>query len=84
LRGRLRTNAAGGVRAGPLAGPGLAVVSEWMVAKELRHGEVETVLDDWSLPPVDLWTVFPSGRQASARARAFAEFIETELAADAG
>jgi len=37
------------------------------------------VLDDWSLPAVDLWAVFPTGRQASAKARAFASFIESKM-----
>jgi hypothetical protein len=36
-------------------------------------------LGDWSLPPVDLWAAFPAGRQASAKARAFASFIEAEM-----
>ena len=31
------------------------------------------------LPPINLWAVFPTGRQASAKARAFAGFIEARL-----
>ena len=38
-----------------------------------------SVLDDWLLPPVDLWAVFPTGRQASAKARAFASFVESQM-----
>jgi DNA-binding transcriptional LysR family regulator len=37
------------------------------------------VLQDWSLPLLDLWAVFPTGRQASAKARAFVDFIERQL-----
>lgn len=77
--GRLRVSAAEGVRAGVFAGLGLAVASEWMFAPELESGAVKSVLDDWLLPAVDLWAVFPTGRQASAKARAFASFIEKEL-----
>jgi DNA-binding transcriptional LysR family regulator len=51
------------------AGFGLAVASEWMFAPELKSGAVRSVLDDWWLPPIDLWAVFPTGRQASAKAR---------------
>jgi hypothetical protein len=50
-----------------------------MFASELESGKVRAVLNDWSLPPVDLWTVFPTGRQASVKARAFATFIEAQL-----
>lgn len=32
---------------------------------------VPRVLEDWELPPVDLWAVFPTGRLASAKALAF-------------
>jgi DNA-binding transcriptional LysR family regulator len=39
------------------------------------------VLTDWHLPPVDLWAVFPTGRMASAKARAFVEYVETLLSA---
>ena len=55
-------------------------VSSWMFAPELRSGRVRAVLEDWTLPAIDLWAVFPTGRQASAKARAFATFIEERLA----
>jgi DNA-binding transcriptional LysR family regulator len=79
VKGRLRVSAAEGVREGVLADLGLAVASEWMFAPELKSGTVRSVLEDWSLPPVDLWVVFPTGRQATTKARAFARFIETQL-----
>jgi DNA-binding transcriptional LysR family regulator len=31
------------------------------------------------LPPMELWAVFPTGRRASAKARAFVTFIEEAL-----
>ncbi|HZB93966.1 MAG TPA: LysR family transcriptional regulator [Stellaceae bacterium] len=77
--GRLRVTAAEGVREGVLAGLGLAVASEWMFAPELKSGAVHAVLEDWSLPPVDLWAAFPMGRRTSAKARAFADFIERQM-----
>ncbi|MDR6293452.1 DNA-binding transcriptional LysR family regulator [Inquilinus ginsengisoli] len=83
LRGRLRANAAEGVREGVLGGLGLAIASEWMFAPELASGAVVPVMQDWSLPPLDLWAVFPSGRQASAKARAFADFVEAQLSGGA-
>ncbi|WP_309420587.1 LysR substrate-binding domain-containing protein [Telmatospirillum sp.] len=43
---------------------------------ELASGEVTRVLEDWELPKIDLWAVFPTGRMASAKARAFADFGE--------
>jgi DNA-binding transcriptional LysR family regulator len=80
VNGRVRVSAGEGVREAVFAGLGLAVVSEWLFLPELNSGAVTSVLGDWLLPPVDLWAVFPAGRQASAKARAFATFIQSEIA----
>ena len=78
--GRVQVTAAEGVRAAVFAGLGLAIASEWMFEPELRQGTVRPVLPDWKLPPIDLWAVFPSGRRASAKARAFISFVQGQLA----
>ena len=80
VSGRLRVTAAEGVREGVLAGLGLSIGgSEWLFAPELKSGQVLSILEDWSLPSVNLWAIFPTGRQASAKARAFARFIEQQI-----
>jgi DNA-binding transcriptional LysR family regulator len=82
VNGRLRSSAAEGVREAVFAGLGLSVGgSEWMFTPELKSGAVKIVIEDWLLPPGELWAVFPTGRQASAKARAFAAFMESQLAA---
>jgi DNA-binding transcriptional LysR family regulator len=81
VSGRMRVTAAEGVRAAVLADMGVAVASEWMFAPELASGEVRAVLTEWALPPVELWAMFPTGRMASAKARAFTAFIEEALGA---
>lgn len=78
---RLRVTASEGLRAAVVAGIGLAVASEWMFAPELAVGTVSTILTEWTLPMSDLWAVFPTGRMVSAKARAFAAFVEAELRA---
>lgn len=80
VSGRLRVSAAEGVKAAVLANMGLAIASEWMFAPEVADGTVRAVLKDWTLEPLDLWAVFPSGRKASAKARAFVEFVESIMA----
>jgi len=79
LGGRVRLNTTVGVRSCVLADLGVAIASEWMFAPELRTKTVRAVLTDWSLPPVDLWAIFPAGRQTSAKARTFASFIESQM-----
>ncbi len=73
--GRLRVSAAEGVRAAVLADIGLTVASDWMFTPELASGAVVRVLENWALPPLDLWALFPTGRLASTKARSFAEFM---------
>ncbi len=81
ISGRARFSAAEGIRTAVLTHLGLAVASDWMFAPELADGTVQRVLEDWELPPIDLWAVFPTGRLASAKARAFAEFAGSIVAA---
>ncbi|EJL80890.1 transcriptional regulator [Herbaspirillum sp. CF444] len=81
VSGRIRVNAAEGVRAAVLADMGLAISSEWMFEPELASGALQRVLTEWELPPVDLWAVYPGGRMASAKARAFIAYVEELLSA---
>lgn len=80
LKNMISTTAAEGVREAVFAGMGLAVSTEWMFQPEIDLHRVETVLRDWTLPSLDLWAVYPAGRQATAKARAFAAFISECLA----
>jgi DNA-binding transcriptional LysR family regulator len=79
VHGRLRVSAAEGIRAAVLADMGLAVASDWMFGPELASGAVLRVLAGWELPGIELWAVHPTGRLATARARAFAAFVEELL-----
>ena len=76
LSGRVRISATEGLRAAVFASVGLTVVSEFAFSPELKTGEVVTALDDWTLPTVGLSAVYPTGRMATAKARAFVSFVE--------
>ena len=76
VQSRLRVTAAEGVRAAVLADLGLTIASEWMFSPELKSGAVRAVLLEWTLPALDLWAVLPTGRAATAKARAFVDFFE--------
>src|SRR5579859_5862755 len=84
VRGRLHVTAAEGVRAAVLADAGIAIASEWMFAPELAAGTVKAVLQDWDLPPMDLWAVYPAGRTATTKARTFVAFVEEVMRQPAG
>jgi len=82
LEPRLTLSAAEGVREAVLTGLGLTIASRWMFAPELASGEVVPVLQEWSLPAMDLWVTYPSGRLMSTKAKAFVEWFEGTLDRD--
>ena len=84
LKGRLRVSAAEGVRAAVLANAGIAVASEWMFSPEIADRTVQMVLQDWELPRIDLWAVFPAGRTATTKARTFTLFVQEVMRAQSG
>jgi DNA-binding transcriptional LysR family regulator len=84
LKGRLRVSAAEGVRAAVLADAGIAVASEWMFSPEIADRTVQMVLQDWELPRIDLWAVFPAGRTATTKARTFTQFVQEVMRAPSG
>ena len=79
ISGRVQISATEGLRAAVLAGVGLTVASEFAFSPELKSGDVEAVLLDWTLPPISLSAVYPTGRMVSKKARAFVAFVEACL-----
>lgn len=79
MGGRLAFSAAEDVREAVLAGLGIAIVSEWMMARELADGSVVPVFRQWRLPEMELWAVFPAGRLPSAKARAFISWFGAQI-----
>ena len=81
LQGRLKMTAAEGLREAVNCGLGFTIASEWNFWPELKSGKVVALLEDWALPATHLSAVYPTGRLASTKARAFASFVERFLAA---
>ena len=77
---RLMITAAEGVREAVISGQGFCVASRWMFAPELESGVVVSVLNEWTLPSLDLWVIYPSGRLTSTKARAFIKWFEGIIA----
>jgi DNA-binding transcriptional LysR family regulator len=76
LQGRLKVTQAEGLREAVNHDMGLAVALEWVFSPELKSGKVVEILQDWALPPTNLSAVYPTGRLASTKARAFVSFVE--------
>lgn len=61
VTGPLRANNADALMPALRAGLGLAVQPEFVVWRDLRAGQLEAVMSDWSAPPVALNIVTPPG-----------------------
>jgi DNA-binding transcriptional LysR family regulator len=81
LQGRLKVTQAEGLREAVICDLGPAVTSEWLFSPELKSGAVVPILQDWTLPTTNLSAVYPTGRLASSKARAFVSFVEQCMAA---
>ncbi|NJS14668.1 MAG: LysR family transcriptional regulator, partial [Sphingopyxis sp.] len=64
-----------------LAGQGLAMLPEFIVADELSAGTLVPVLTEWALPDVRLQIVMPPSRRRPARVDALVEHLAAALKA---
>jgi DNA-binding transcriptional LysR family regulator len=63
-----------------LKGHGVLVRSEWEVGQYIDSGSLARLLADWSLPPADVYAVYPERLNLSAKVRVFVEFLDGLMA----
>lgn len=56
-------------------GLGVVLQPTWMCGPELRAGELEEVLTEYTLPEPSVHAIYPPGRHLSAKVRAFVDFL---------
>lgn len=72
-------NALAVLRDTAVAGLGVAVLPDWLVARELAEGTLRTVLPRWTCPPAQLSAVYRVELRGAARVRAFVEHLRGTL-----
>jgi LysR family transcriptional activator of dmlA len=75
VRGPLAANDGECVLGWALDGHGILMRSLWEAAPMLRSGRLRPVLAEWSLPPADIYAVFPTRSHLSAKTRALVDFL---------
>lgn len=80
VRGNLSTNDGEIAVNWALAGHGIVMRAEWDLAKYLRSGRLQQVLENYQTPPADIHAVYPQRHQTAARVRAFVDFLVTKFA----
>jgi DNA-binding transcriptional LysR family regulator len=79
VEGRFMLNGAEGGTAAAVAGLGIISSGALSMLRELQRGQLVRVLPDWQMGTADINVVLPAGRAAKPSARAFAEFVSSEL-----
>ena len=64
------------VRAGALAGLGLALLPAYLCLDDIRAKRLERVLHDWEAPPTAVHVVYPSARYISPKVKTFIEHLQ--------
>lgn len=57
------------------AGCGVAALPDWLLEEPLARGVVQRVLPSYSLPPQQVFAVYPDTRHVSAKVRRFIDFL---------
>jgi DNA-binding transcriptional LysR family regulator len=75
LSGPLQANNGEALLPSLRAGLGIAVLPEFVVWRDLRDSRLEAVMTDWSLPPIALNLVTPSGGPRPSKVAVAIEFL---------
>lgn len=65
-----------------LAGAGITALADHFAEPFVRSGELVQVLEDWSLPTVTAWAVFPGRRLMPARTRVFLDALQAAFSGE--
>jgi DNA-binding transcriptional LysR family regulator len=79
--GPLQSNALLALRDAALAGLGVALLPEWLVADAVSTGRLRVLVPDWCAPKTRVWAVYRRERRNSARVRAVIEHLQGGLGA---
>lgn len=74
--GRAVANAPGLLLRLALSDGGIAMLADHDAEPHVRSGALVQVMEDWSLPSMTVWAVFPGRRLMPARTRAFLDALE--------
>jgi DNA-binding transcriptional LysR family regulator len=79
VRGSLSSNDGEVALNWALDGHGIMLRAEWDIAKYLRSGRLQLILEDYATPPADIFAVYPERHAATPRVQAFTDFLVTSF-----
>ena len=82
LKHRLKFNTIPAALAAAKCGHGLVRILSYQIGPELQAKQLQTVLDEFALPPLPIHVVHGPGRLASAKVRCFVDLTVSQLRAN--
>ena len=79
LKGRIKTNNGNAVRALLLAGAGVAGLSDFLVAQDIREGRLVQLLPEYDISDAGIYAVYQDQRQLPAKIRCFIDYLSLHL-----
>ncbi|VAW75538.1 Transcriptional regulator, LysR family [hydrothermal vent metagenome] len=79
IKGRMKTNSAVALRMFVLGGSGLAALSNFMIADDIKNGRLEQLLPDYDCGSAGVYAVYPDRRYQQARVRLFIDFLQNHI-----
>lgn len=77
VRGSLSSNDGEVTLNWALDGHGITLRAEWDIAKYLRTGRLQLIMEDYATPPADIFAVYTARHGASPKVRTFTDFLVT-------
>ena len=81
VRGAITANSASAVRTMAIAGHGIGLCPDFVVARDLQDGRLEALLGDYATAPRGIYAVYPNRQHLARRLRLLIDFLATHLAA---
>lgn len=78
FRASMSTNSASALRSAALAGGGLAILPDFVVADDLAAGRLLHLLPDWHLPSGGIHAVFPATRHMPRKTRVLIDALKAQ------
>ncbi|MCF7986460.1 MAG: LysR family transcriptional regulator [Methylovulum sp.] len=79
VSGRMQANVADAIRVAAVDGLGLVMLASYVVARDIERGKLTAVLQNYTLPPLDIHAVYPHRKYLSAKVRRFLDFLQEWL-----
>lgn len=79
IKGRFRSNNGDALLKATIGGIGINYIPTFLTDRLLESGKLESALDSYVMPSIDIHAVWPQNRHLSAKVRAFIDYLVEKL-----